>query len=119
MLAVVFTRRRLGEGGFINLRVLIASVFCLAGVFIALVGAGIYLGSSKAQAQTGPGSPAPAANSANGPDVVQLVGPVRADQHLKDLAYIPPAPQILKRLLEPYEKRGASRSQTPGLAQFE
>ena len=37
-LAVVFTRRRLGEGGFFNLRVLLASVFCLAGVFIALGG---------------------------------------------------------------------------------
>src|SRR6266513_2554858 len=36
--AVVFTRRRLGEGGFFNLRVLLASVFCLAGVFIALGG---------------------------------------------------------------------------------
>ena len=118
-LAVVFTRRRLGEGGFINLRVLIASVFCLAGAFIAFVGAGIYLGSSQAQAQPGPGSPAPAATSANGPDVVQLVGPVRSDQRLQDLPYIPPAPQILKRLLKPYEKKGASRSQTPGLAQFE
>jgi len=112
-------RRSLGEGGFINVRVLIASVFSLAGVFIAFVGAGIYLGSSKAQAQPGPGSAAAAANSANGPDVVQLVGPVRSDQHLKDLPYIPPGPQILKRLLKPYEKRGASRSQTPGLAQFE
>jgi hypothetical protein len=112
-------RRSLGEGGFFNLRVLIASVFCLAGVLIAIVGAGLYLGSSKAQAQPGPGLAAPAANSANGPDVVQLVGPVRLDQHLQDLPYIPPAPQILKRLLKPYEKRGASRSQTPGLAQFE
>jgi len=112
-------RRSLGEGGFFNLRVLIASVFCLASVFIALVGAGLYLGSSKAQAQPGPGSAAPAANSANGPDVVQLVGPVRSDQHLKDLPYIPPGPQILKPLRKPYEKRGASRSQTPGLAQFE
>src|SRR5438046_10482736 len=37
-LAVVFTRRRLGEGGFFSLCVLLASVFCLAGVFIALGG---------------------------------------------------------------------------------
>src|SRR5438046_8665558 len=93
-LAVVFTRGRLGEGGFFNLRVLIASVFCLAGVFIALAGAGLYLGPSKAQAQSGPGSPAPAANSASGPDVVQLVGPVRSDQRLQDLPYLPLAPKI-------------------------
>src|SRR5216117_1680391 len=31
-------RRSLGEGGFFNVRVLLASVFCLAGVFIALGG---------------------------------------------------------------------------------
>src|SRR5262245_784577 len=128
-LAIIFKRKRLreggpdlrsfSEGGFINLRVLIASVFCLAGVFIALVGAGLYLGSSKAQAQPGPGSPAAAANSASGPDVVRLVGPVRWDQRLQDLPYIPPSPPILGPLLKPYATSGASRSQTPGLAQFE
>src|SRR6266487_2187407 len=31
-------RSSLGEGGFFNVRVLLASVFCLAGVFIALGG---------------------------------------------------------------------------------
>jgi hypothetical protein len=119
-LTAIFRRRRLGESGFFNLRVLVAAVFCLAGVLTALIGAGLYLGSSKAQAQPAPGSPAPAANSANGPDVVRLVGPVRSDQRLQDLPYIEPAPQILKRLLRPYpEQTGASRSQTPGLEQFE
>ncbi len=82
--AEVFTRRRLGEGGFFNLRVLIATVFCLAGIFFALTGAGLYLGSSKAQAQSGPASTMPVtANSPNAPDVVQLVGPVRLDQDLR------------------------------------
>jgi hypothetical protein len=57
-LAVVSRRRRLGEGGFFKLRVLLASVFCVAGAFIALGGAGLYLGSSKAQAQPGAGSAA-------------------------------------------------------------
>ena len=95
--AEVFTRRRLGEGGFFNLRVLIATVFCLAGIFFALTGAGLYLGSSKAQAQSGPASTMPVtANSPNAPDVVQLVGPVRLDQDLRSLPYIPPTPQILK-----------------------
>src|SRR6266567_305885 len=40
-------RRSLGEGGFFNLRILLASVFCLAGVFIALLGFGAF----SAQAQ--------------------------------------------------------------------
>jgi len=39
-------RRRLGEGGFFNLRVLIAGVFCLIGVFMALFGFGLYPGAS-------------------------------------------------------------------------
>jgi hypothetical protein len=62
-------RRSLGEGGFFKLRVLLAFVFCLAGALIALGGAGLYLGSSKAQAQPGAGSAAVTANSRNGPDI--------------------------------------------------
>jgi hypothetical protein len=116
-------RRRLGEGGFFNLRVLIASVFCLAGVFIALFSAGIYLGSSKAQAQSGPASTMPVtANSPNGPDVVPLVGPVCVSTDLRDLPYIPPAPKTLGRLLGPYphrENRSPSGSQTSGLVEIE
>ena len=40
-------RRNLDQGGFFNLRVLLASVFCLAGVFLALLGFGAF----SAQAQ--------------------------------------------------------------------
>src|SRR6266478_1243386 len=116
-------RRSLGEGGFFNFRVLIASVFCLAGVFIALVGAGIYLGSSKAQAQSGPASTMPVtANSPNGPDVVRLVGPVIVSTDLRDLPYIPPTPKTLEQLLGPYphrENRRPPRSQTSGLVEIE
>src|SRR6266496_3798741 len=96
-------RRSLGEGGFFNLRVLIATVFCLAGVFFALTGAGIYLGSSKVQAQSGPASTMPVtANSPNGPDVVRLVGPVRLDQDLRSLPYVAPNPEIEEKRLTRY-----------------
>src|ERR1700719_4271760 len=37
-LALVFARRRVGESGFFNVRVLIASVFCLAGISVVLGG---------------------------------------------------------------------------------
>src|ERR1700736_2803652 len=37
-LAIVFARRRLGEGGFFNVRMLIAPVSCLAGISVALGG---------------------------------------------------------------------------------
>jgi hypothetical protein len=104
-----------------NRRVLLACVFCLAGVLIALGGLGLYLGPSKAQAQSGPGPAAPAANSANGPDVVQLVGPVRLDQDLRSLPYIPPAPKILKKpLMPPFRLSGGpARSETSGFSQFQ
>src|SRR5437660_2906559 len=59
--------RSLGEGGFFNLR--IGFVFCFAGVFIALAGAGLYLGSSKAQAQprSGPAATAQAQTGTQAP----------------------------------------------------
>src|SRR6266481_3818394 len=101
-LAVVFTLRRLGDCGFVSLRVLIASAFCLAGVLIAFGGGGFSLGLSKAQAQPGAGSAAATANSRNGPDIVPLVGPVCVNTDLRDLPYIPPSPQILKQRLIPY-----------------
>ena len=108
--AVVSRRRQLGEGGFFNLRVLIASVFCFAGIFIALGGAGLYLGSSKAQAQPGSGSVAATGNSPNGPDVVRLVGPVAVNKNLRDLPYIAPTSHILKEMLDrdPWPDVGAS-----------
>jgi hypothetical protein len=82
-------KKSTSQSAFFNLRVLVASCFCLAGVFIALGATGLYLGSSKAQAQPGPGSAAPTANSPNGPDVVPLVGPAVVN-NLRDLPYIPP-----------------------------
>src|SRR6266516_3780161 len=50
-----FTRRRLGEGGFLNLRVLIGLFMVLAAVFLALLGFGAFSNAS-AQANLGPNS---------------------------------------------------------------
>ena len=80
-------------------RILLGSVLCLAGVFIALAGAGLYMGSSKAQAQSRPRSAAPAANAPSGPDVMRLVGPVRLDQDLRTLPYVPNEAEIGERQL--------------------
>jgi hypothetical protein len=44
-------RRNLGEGGFFNLRVLIGLFMALAGVFMALLGFGVFSGVTTAQAQ--------------------------------------------------------------------
>jgi hypothetical protein len=105
-----------------NLRFLLASVFCLVGVFIALGGAGLYLGSSKAHAQPAPESEAPTTNSPSGPDVVRLVGPVRLDQNLGSLPYVPPAPEIMHRPLTRYPRpdiEDPAESATPGFARFQ
>jgi hypothetical protein len=68
------------QSAFFNLRVLVASVFCVTGVFIALGGARLYSAPAKSQ---------PTANSAGGPKVVQLIGPVALNQDLQNLPYIP------------------------------
>jgi hypothetical protein len=116
-------KKSTSQSAFFNLRVLIAFVFCLAGVFIALAGAGLYLGASKAEAQPGPGSAAPAsANSPGGPDVVQMVGPVRLDQDLRSLPYILPAPRILKKPLTRFPRSdtgGSTGSQSSAFTPFQ
>jgi hypothetical protein len=73
-------KKSTSKSAFFNLRVLIASVFCVAGVFIALGGARLYSAQAKAQ---------PAVNSAAGPKVVRMVGPVVMND-LRTLRYVPP-----------------------------
>jgi len=115
-------KKSTSQSALLNLRVLLASVFCLASVLIALTGAGLYLGSSTAQAQPGPGSATPIAESRGGPDVVRLIGPVIMNTDLQHLPYIPPAPAILQRPLTRYprpETGTPAGSQTSGFAQFQ
>src|SRR5437899_3225120 len=109
-----YVRSRLGEGGFFNLRVLVAAAFCLTGIFIALGGMGLSLGTPKAEAQL------VTANSPNGPELVPLVGPVCVNTDLRDLPYIPPVPQILRHPVTRYAraKTGGPRIEPSGLAQL-
>ena len=58
-----------------------------------LLGVGIYSDSAKAQGTT------PAQPSSGLPTLVQMVGPVRQDQDLRSLPYIPPSPEIEERRL--------------------
>ena len=76
-------KRSTSKSAFLNLRVLVASVFCLAGIFVALFGSGVF-----AQTKGPKNTRSPGAQDAPGtqtPDVVQLVGPVRLDQDLRKL----------------------------------
>src|SRR6266481_3482082 len=91
-------RKSNSKSAFFNLRVLIAAVFCLVGVFVALFGSGVFAqtrqSNRSAAAQDAPGTQAP--------DVVQMVGPVRQDQQLRDLPYIAPKAEFEERVLTRY-----------------
>src|SRR5437762_3018392 len=85
-LAVVFRRRRLGEGGFFNPRVLIGLLVVLAGVLLALLGFGTFSNAS-AQANLGP-------NSQQGVGQMMVVPAVHSDLSppLRDQPVIWPQP---------------------------
>src|SRR3982074_2235425 len=100
------------QSAFFNPRVLIGFIFCLAGVFLALLGFGAF-SSVFAQAKgtkTGPQTNPPNGTQApfGPPDVVQMVGPVAQNQDLRSLAYIPPNKEVEERRLTryPHPERG-------------
>ena len=85
------------KSAFFNPRFLIGFIFCLAGVFLALLGFGLYPGGSALaqgpkQNQTGSG----------GPEVVRLIGPVSQNVDLRALPYIAPKPEFEERVLTRY-----------------
>src|SRR5207249_62988 len=82
-------RRSLGEGGFFNLRVLIASVLCLFGVFMALLGSGVFAQTKGPKQAGATRQDAPGTQT---PDVIQMLSPVRLDQDLRTLPYVAPNP---------------------------
>src|SRR6266545_6678649 len=77
-------RRSFNEGGFFNLRVLTASVFCLLGIAVALFAQGNRTKQSQRTSRSG----AQDAPGTQTPDVVQMVGPVMLTTNLRDLPYI-------------------------------
>jgi hypothetical protein len=109
-------KKSTSQSAFFNLRVLIASLFCLAGIFTVLLGVGVYSDSAKAQATT------PAQPSSGRPTVVRMVGPVHLNRDLRSLPYIPPSPEVEERRLTRYprpETAGPPPSQTSGFTQFQ
>src|SRR3989442_2299643 len=97
------------QSAFFNLRVLVASLLCLTGVFVALGATSINSNPSKPQTATqtqhGPAAPA-AANQPGGPAVAPLVGPVNLNREFRDLPSIAPKPQDEEKTLTPYSHPG-------------
>src|SRR5437763_4726958 len=84
-------KKSTSQSAFFNLRVLIAAVFCLVGVLVALIGFGAF-SSAFAQAKDtrhGGGSIKQDTPGTQTPEVIQLVGPVVLNKDLRELPYVP------------------------------
>ena len=116
-------KKSTSQSAFFNLRVLIAAVLCLIGVFVALVGSGAF-SSVFAQGKGTKNNRSTANQASPGtqtPDVVRLVGPVRLDQDLRKLRHIPQEMETEQQPLTRYphgtgESDAPSGSGTSGLA---
>jgi hypothetical protein len=96
-------KRSSARDAFFKLRVVFGIILGGVGICLALAGFGIF---SKVSAQTG-GQTQPSSGS---PEIVQLVGPVRLDQDLRDLPYIAPKPEFEETVLTRYPRPGSGKS---------
>src|SRR6478672_11753389 len=97
-------KKSTSQSAFFNLRILIAVLFCLAGIAVALFGSGAF-SSAFAQTRGTNNNQSPGNRDAPGtqsPDVVRMVGPVRLDQDLRDLPFIPPKAEFEEQALMRY-----------------
>ena len=83
-------KKSTSQSAFFNLRVLIGSVLCLTGIFVAMLGMG---GFSSVFAQRRGANSNQDAPGTQTPDVVRMVGPVRLDKDLRDLPWVAPKPE--------------------------
>ena len=97
-------KKSASQSAFFNLRILIASLLCLFGVFVALVGSGAFAqtkGTTASQQPAGSNTTQDAPGT-QAPDVVQMAGPVRMDQDLRSLPYVAPKKEFEERRLRRY-----------------
>ena len=109
-------KKTTSKSAFFNLRVLLASVLCLGGVFVALLGMGAF---SSLFAQTkGTKQPSAAARQdfpgTQTPEVVRMLGPAFV-KNLRDLPYVPQNPEIEERRLTRYPFPLSGESPRSGL----
>jgi Kelch motif len=102
-------KKSTSQSAFFNLRILTACVFCLLGIAVAMFAQG----SRTKQAQTSRSGTPQDAFGAQKPDVVQMVGPVRLDQDLRSLPYIPQKPREEERRLTRYVPLNTGQTNAP------
>jgi len=104
-------KKSTSKSAFFNLRVLIAAVFCLVGVFVALLDSGVFAQTKGTKnSRSSGGQDAPGTQT---PDVVRMVGPVRLDQDLRNLPYIPPKEEFEETRLMRYPHNGTEQTNAP------
>src|ERR1043166_1222089 len=101
---------------FFNLRVLIASVFCLFGIFVALLGSGVFA-QTKGPKQAG-ASGRQDAPGTQIPEITQMIGPVVINGDIRDLPHVPPGPKIDRPLLKPGLHGTAARTESEETSAF-
>src|SRR5207249_8953500 len=80
-------KKSTSQSAFFNLRVLIGSVLCLAGIFLVMLGMGAFSSAFAQRRGANTNQDAPGTQT---PDVVRMVGPVRLDMDLRDLPWVAP-----------------------------
>jgi len=108
-------KKSTSQSAFFNLRVLIAAVFCLIGVFVALLATGAF-SSAFAQARGAKNnrSATQASPGTQTPDVVHMVGPVALNMDLRELPYIAPKEEFEERVLTRYPHGTAQTGASAG-----
>src|SRR5882724_5575080 len=109
-------KKSTSQSAFFNLRILIAVLFCLVGVAVALFGSGAF-SSAFAQTKGTNNNQSPGNQDAPGtqsPEVVRMVGPVRLDQDLRDLPFIPPKAEFEEQALMRYPHGTGERGTATG-----
>ena len=92
-------KKSTSQSAFFNLRILTASVFCLLGIAVALFAQGNRTKQTQQSTRSNVAQDAPGTQK---PDVVQMVGPARQDQDLRNLPYAPPKEEFDERVLTRY-----------------
>src|SRR6266516_87490 len=103
-------KKSTSQSAFFNLRIVIAALFCLTGVAVALFGMGAF---SSAFAQAKGAKTNQASPGTQTPDVVQLVGPVRVDQDLRNIPYVAPKAEFEERRLTRYPHPETGETSAP------
>jgi hypothetical protein len=92
-------KKSTSQSAFFNLRVLIAAVFCLGALVVALFA---QTNSARPTQQSNPSVGAQDAPGTQTPDVVRLMGPVIQNNDLRSLPYVAPNAEIEEKRLTRY-----------------